>query len=364
MRIAFDAKRAFANRRGLGNYSRDVIRLMKTYAPQHTYTLCGIPSALCDTQQAEICSPQGIWRLCPSLWRTFGCLRQLRDIDIYHGLSGELPWGIHRTGIRTVVTMHDAIFMRYPQLYSPTYRWLFERKVRYALRVADIVIAISEQTKQDLMCYFDADETKIQVVYQGCSNIYRQTVSSQQVEDVKRRYDLPDKYLLYVGALEQRKNLHRLIEALRLAGITIPLVLVGAPSVYGEQLKRQAEQAHVSLVFRHSIPQADLPAIYKGAELFVYPSIFEGFGIPILESMCVGTPVVTSTGSCFAEVGGKAALYANPLDPKEMALVLQTAFQDEALRERMRRDGYKQADLFTDERVAANLIKVYAGLVR
>lgn len=362
MKIAFDAKRAFANRRGLGNYSRDVIRLMRTYAPQHTYTLCGVPSSLCDTGDAKLCVPQGVWRYVPALWRAGGCLSQLRGVDIYHGLSGELPYGIHRTPMKSVVTMHDAIFMRYPRLYSPTYRWLFEQKVRYALRAADVIMAISEQTKQDLVDYFAADATKIQVVYQGCSQVYRQPISEEQVAQVRMQYHLPAHYLLYVGALEERKNLHRLIAALDEAKITIPLVLVGAPSTYGEKLCKQAEQLHVHVQCLSAVPQQDLPAIYKGAKVFVYPSIFEGFGIPILEAMCVGTPVVTSTGSCFAEVGGSAAKYANPMDYGEIARVLQSVIGDSNLRAHMQREGYKQVELFTDERVAANLIKVYSGL--
>ncbi|MBQ7631326.1 MAG: glycosyltransferase family 4 protein [Paludibacteraceae bacterium] len=362
MQIAFDAKRAFSNRRGLGNYSRDVIRLMRTYAPQHTYVLCGQPSALMEVKDAQVCSPQGLWRWCPALWRSWGCTRQLKGVDVYHGLSGELPFGIHRLGIRTVVTIHDTIFLRYPHLYSATYRWLFTQKMKYAVRVADRIIAISEQTKRDIVHFFHADERKIRVVYQGCNAIYRQPVSEEQVQQVRVQYGLPPQYVLYVGALEERKNLHTLIEAMAIGAIRLPLVLVGAPSAYGERLRQLAEQKGVSLCFVPHAVQTDLPAIYKGAEVFVYPSIFEGFGIPILEAMCVGVPVVTSTGSCFAETGGNAALYANPLAHNEIAQALQQVVGDSVLRERMIRDGYAQAALFSDERVATNLIRVFAEL--
>ena len=234
--------------------------------------------------------------------------------------------------------------------------------MQYAVRVADRIIAISEQTKRDLVQFFQADERKIRVVYQGCNAIYRQPVSAEHVKQVQVTYALPPKYVLYVGALEERKNLHTLIAAMEEGAIQLPLVLIGAQSAYGEHLRSLAKQKGVDLCFVPKVAQADLPAIYKGAEVFVYPSIFEGFGIPILEAMCVGVPVVTSTGSCFAETGGKAALYANPADPKEMADQVKKVLEDKALRERMIQEGFAQAERFSDEQVAANLIRVFAEL--
>lgn len=167
MIIGFDAKRAFHNRRGLGNYSRDLVRQLSNYFPKNRYILFNPSARNCvdftyptNTQMVIPTAP--IYRLFPSLWRTFGLTSDIKQqqLDIYHGLSQELPFGIERTGVKTVVTMHDAIFMRYPQLYSASYRNIFIRKNRYACRIADRIIAISEQTKQDLIHYFDADEFK------------------------------------------------------------------------------------------------------------------------------------------------------------------------------------------------------------
>ena len=364
MKIAFDAKRAFANKRGLGNYSRDVLRLMQTYAPQNEYLLFGTPSPLCETGSARVVSPQGIWRVFPSLWRSLGCLGSMDGIAIYHGLSGELPFGIHRKGVKTVVTIHDAIFLRYPELYSAGYRRLFTRKVQYACDHADLIIAISEQTKRDIIEFFHADERKIRVVYQGCHNRFREPVSTEQLERVKKLYRLPEKYILTVGAIEPRKNLKNLIEAMSIAYIDLPLIAVGGKSTYAEEMAELAKQRQVDLRYLHSLPFEDLPAVYKGASLFCYPSIFEGFGIPILEAMCVGTPVLTSTGSCFAETGGEGALYADPLDADDIAHQLNRILSDESLRKTMVKQGYLQADKFTDEQVANNLIQVYQTLTK
>ena len=357
MKIAIDAKRAFHNHRGLGNYSRDVIRLLTTYAPENEYLLFAKPTDRYSFPNTQPVAPQGFWSILPSFWRTFGCTKQIKDADIYWGLSGELPFGIEKTGVRSVVTIHDTIFIRYPELYSSTYRRLFTRKMRYALQVAGTIIAISEQTKRDIIDYFGADESKIRVVYQGCNNRFREPITNEAVGSLKQKYNLPDKYLVDVGALEPRKNLKSLIRAMALAKIETPLVVVGGKSKYGDEAQALADDLGVTLIQLNKLPFDELPALYKGAILSIYPSVFEGFGIPILESMCVGTPVLTSTGSCFAETGGDAAIYADPLSVEDIAAKLSQIIGDETLRKEMIKKGLKQADKFTDEKVAANIIK-------
>lgn len=362
MRIALDAKRAYHNHRGLGNYSRDVIRLLTNYAPDEEYVLFARPTDTYTFPHTTTIAPEGLWKLAPSLWRSFGCLHALQNTDLYCGLSGELPFGIHRCAVKTIVTIHDLLVFRYPHLYSPGYRKLFAAKMRYATRVADIIIAISEQTKRDIITYLQADERKIRVVYQGCSPIFHEPVTAQKITQVRAAYSLPKKYILYVGALEKRKNLHMLTEALALAHITLPLVLVGNDSSYGRALQQQAAKNGVSINILSGVPQADLPSLYHEASLFVYPSIFEGFGIPILEALTVGTPVLTSTGSCFAEVGGEAALYADPANPGEIATQIKKIMSDPSLREQMIARGHEQAYKFTDEKVAQNLLTIYREL--
>lgn len=335
MRIAFDAKRYYHNNRGLGNYSRDVVRLIRTYAPEW---------------ELQLIDKSGIGRSfmpCPIC-------------DIYHGLSGEIP--LQRSSwsnIKTIVTMHDAIFVRYPELYSPTYRWLFAQKVRYACTHADVIIAISEQTKRDLMEFFDADEAKIHVIYQGCSNIFRQHVSELDKAAIQHQYLLPSLYILIVGAVEARKNLKGLIQAVAAAKIDIPIIAVGSRTRYADEAEALARQLHVTLRILSNVPFTQLPAFYSLAEMMVYPSHFEGFGIPILEAMCMNTPVITSTGSCFHEVAGEAALYANPTHPEQLGEHIYTILNDNKLKQRLIETGQKQSQLFSDEQVAHNLIQVY-----
>ena len=379
MTLFIDAKRAFLNQRGLGNYSRDAIRLLTTFAPDNQYYLLSprlqgqaadfpkeypwVSPALSKGQCALI-TPTGLWTAFPPLWRSCGCTRTIQHLispndpqPVYWGLSGEVPFGVRNTGCKVVVTMHDAIFMRYPELYSWGYRHLFERKVRYACHVADVIIAISEQTRIDLIRFFDADEDKIKVVYQGCNNRFREPVSSECLSRVRQQYDLPQHYILTVGAIEPRKNLRGLIEGMHSAGIKVPLVAVGGQSRYAVEMAELARERGVELQYLHNMPFADLPAVYKMADVFCYPSIFEGFGIPVLESMCIGTPIVTSTGSCFAETGGDAPLYAQPTRFDEIGEQLKRVLTDNTLRQEMVNKGYEQAEKFTDKNVANNLIK-------
>lgn len=364
LRIAFDTKRAYHNSRGLGNYSRDTIRLLTHYAPENEYFYFGQPTDRFRPDCGTVVAPQGLWNAFPALWRSRGCLSEITDrhIDIYHGLSGELPFGIHHTGTKTLVTMHDTIFVRYPELYSPTYRRLFSRKVQYACDHATRIIAISEQTKKDLVQFFHADEAKISVVYQGCSHLFRQPVSEEEMKAARAKYGLPERYIIDVGAIEPRKNMQRLLYAMAEAHIDLPLVAVGGKSKYAEQMRALATRLGVRLIMLHGVQFADFPALYKGAECLVYPSVYEGFGIPILEAMCIGTPVLTSTGSCFEETGGEAALYADPNDPIAIGLQLQRLLTNEALRTDLKQRGLKQAAKFSDDAVAHNLLEVYHTL--
>lgn len=372
MNIAFDAKRAFHNSRGLGNYSRDTIRLLSSFYPENNYLLFN-PKDKGNIQfpfgesTKEILPDSFFGRCFPSIWRSQGMCHQISSssVDIYHGLSQELPLGIRNTGARTVVTMHDAIFMRYPQLYSSVYRAIFIQKNKYACRVADRIIAISEQTKRDIMEYFDADENKISVVYQGCNNIFRDPVSDEAKDETRKKYNLPEHFLLNVGAIEKRKNVALIIEAMQRKQIDTHLVIVGKPdSTYFEEvsaliLKYGLEnQVH----FIHNAETGDLPVIYSLAEIFIYPSIFEGFGIPILEALCVGTPVISSVGSCFEETGGPNSRYIHPQDADELGDAILEILNDSLLRNEMKTKGLEFSEQFTDQHVAQNLMKVYQSL--
>lgn len=348
MRIAFDAKRYFNNATGLGFYSRTLVNGLRAFFPENEYLLY-TPyirgSYTQDDSGARF--PEGYWgKLVHPLWRSRLITHQLKrdGVQVFHGLSHELPSGLSHAGIRSVVSMHDLIFMRYPELYPASDRFFYKWKYRKAALEADMVVAISEQTKRDLTDYFGIPAWKIRVIGQACDPAFSEyslsTLPGRDTIPLPPDIRVPgDGFVVAAGSLTPRKNWDGLIRALAVArerGLDIPLVAVGTGnSEYARSLPSLATKLGVSVVWvKRHIPSKELASIYRRASALVYPSLFEGFGIPILEALTVGIPVVTSTGSCFGEVGGDAALYANPLSAEDLAEKIMQAM-DSHTRERL-----------------------------
>ena len=370
MKIGYDAKRLFCNQRGLGNYSRDLIRILNQHYPDNQYDLF-TPKIKIDfhfnAQNTRVIQPSGIYKLLPSsVWRSIGLTADIRKYgeDIFHGLSQELPIGIEKLSVKKVITFHDAIFIRYPELYPASYRKIFTLKNIQSCRIADRIIAISEQSKLDAIEFFNADPAKVEVVYQGCNNIFRQKTSQEEKELIIRKYNLPTDYLLFVGAIEPRKNIKAILEAIFNEKIDIPLVIVGRETKYTIELLKLAEKMKIStqIHFLHHVETIDLPAIYQLAQLFIYPSIFEGFGIPILEALCSGTPVITSTGSCFKEAGGEFSMYVQPQNSQKIGSTIIKVLTDSEFQETMKKEGVIHAEKFTDDKIAKRLMDLYNGI--
>jgi len=370
MKIGYDAKRLFCNHRGLGNYSRDLIRILSQYYPDNQYDLftprVEIKVSI-NPKNTHIIQPSGMYKLLPSsIWRSIGLNADIkrRGDEIFHGLSQELPIRIEKSSIKKIITFHDAIFIRYPELYASSYRKIFTAKNRQSCRIADRIIAVSEQSKQDVIEFFKADPAKIDVVYQGCNNIFRQKFSLEIKEKIRRKYNLPLDYMLFVGAIEPRKNIATIIQAIYQEKIAIPLVVVGRETVYTSELHKLVNNLQLSkqILFLHQVETIDLPAIYQMAQLFIYPSIFEGFGIPILEALCSETPVITSLGSCFEETGGKYSRYVQPQNPQEIGAAIQTILNTSNLQMKMKEEGILHAQKFTDDKIAKQLMSSYNSI--
>lgn len=367
MNIGFDAKRVFHNATGLGNYSRDVLRVLHRHRPEHVYhAYTPRPGPLpfeISGDRFLVRGPRGpLGRALPALWRARGIVRDLRadGIRLFHGLSNELPLGIERAGIASAVTIHDLIFERFPELYSPVDRRIYSAKARSAVARADVVIAISEQTRSDLVERYGVAPGRIRVVYQTCHEAFRGEVAPERLREVAARLELPGTFLLAVGTIERRKNLLLVLRAL--AGLPgVPLVAVGRPTPYAEELHAFARahglEGRVRLL--SGVSTADLAALYRLATVAVYPSIFEGFGIPIVEALFSGTPVVTTRGGCFAEAGGPGSAYVDPHDPEELRAVLAGLLADPERREAMRAAGLRHAARFSEEAIAEALFGAY-----
>ncbi len=333
MKIGFDAKRLFLNQTGLGNYSRFVLDSLLAYYPENTYYLfttktrknASTQSYFSD-KRVHIIEPKGIFRFSflKSIWRSFFLAKDptIQDLDIYHGLSHELPMGLpHR--VKKIVTVHDLIFVRYPKLFNPIDVWIYKQKLKSACNRANLIVAISEQTKNDIVELFGISASKIKVIYQGCNQVYFNKITEEKKLDVKKKYQLPDQFILNVGSIEERKNVSLLVDALaKIATNNRPhLVLIGKRTSYTkvveEKIKSYGLEAYVHIL--PYISFEDLPAIYQRASLFAYSSIIEGFGIPILEAMVSEIPVLVPNGSCFREVVGEGGQFFEQGNKDELA---------------------------------------------
>ncbi|MCK5134608.1 MAG: glycosyltransferase family 4 protein [Bacteroidales bacterium] len=367
MRIGFDAKRAFNNYSGLGNYSRYIISNICRFYPENEcllYTPTIADEDLFHEPEGTIIKrpKTRIGKYSRSYWRSFRLSHWLGNdaVDIYHGLSNELPYGIHRTSIRSIITIHDLIFLQHPELYKPFDRYVYKKKAEYGARFASRIIAVSDQTKQDIIRFLDVDESRIRVVYQGCHRQFYNRVSEESHLYTRQQFALPGEYLLYVGTIEERKNLLKIVEAMDQGNIDFPLVVVGRKTAYFNQVKSYIEKSGMDNIhFLDQVQVSDLPAIYQGSRGFIYPSSYEGFGIPILEALNSGVPVITSSGGCLEETAGKGGLLINPLDKEEMIHAIRQVLDDTALRDRLIREGGAHALKFREEQTIPALYKVY-----
>lgn len=363
MRIGFDAKRAFQNFTGLGNYSRFIIQSLLASPSQHEYFAYTpkLNSKVQFDERLHIELPQT--SMPKPLWRSWGINQQLKkdNIDIFHGLSNELPWQIQNTGIKTVVTIHDLIFIRYPELYPTIDRWIYKQKFKSACEKADCVVAISQQTKDDIVDMLHINPSKIEVVYQDCDIAFRNKLSTEQLSAVTQKYNLHKPYILCVATIADRKNQLTLVKAFEeLQNSDVDLVLVGGKSAYQNQIEDYIRQKHLKGVhIINGVPFADLPALYQNATLTVYPSIFEGFGIPIVEALHSGVPVIAATGSCLEEAGGNGAIYVNPYDIQALATQINRVLGDYSLQKDLVTKGQVYVKRFSSEEIAQDLEKIY-----
>ena len=316
-------------------------------------------------------------RSCPSRsvragykpWRTFVWLGQLThagfdalvpDCELFHATEHLL---LPLRGCPSVLTVHDLIFNLFPKQHKRLNRWYLNLALPLYCRRADRIICVSESTKADLLRTWKIDGEKVFVVYEAADDRFR-PVPDSDVVAVRAKYGIPERYILSVGTIEPRKNLGRLLDAvqiLRRTGSAVNLVLVGRLGwLYDDFLTKLEAFEFADAVIRCGyVPDEDLPAMYSGATATVMASIYEGFGLPVLESMACGTPVVSSFASSLPEFGGDAARYFDPLNTEEMAATIGEVWRDDALREHMRDLGLVQAAQFSWRQTARHTIDVY-----
>ena len=373
MRIGFDAKRMLNNPTGLGNHARILLNTLMRDYPENGYLLFS-PKAKDEFFHQlhgnfSVHFPETKWtQFNHPLWRSYGMTDDLlrNKVDIYHGISNELPFNIHSSRIKTVVTIHDLIFLKHTDQYPWIDRQVYIAKTKYAAKHADAIIAVSQETKRDLMEMYRVPERKITVIYQSVAENFYQKASEDTLAAKVSKYKLPTKYILNVGSFFPRKNQVKLIEAFERVKdkIAEDLVLVGSsgnilPEVRKILVKKNLE-SRVHIIT--DVNNDDLPAIYQSASVFVFPSLFEGFGMPVLEALFSGTPVIVSRGGAIEEAAGRDALFIDPDSAEDIAHRMLQVLEDEALRKRMADAGYLHAQTMTDKVFAAKTMEIYKGI--
>jgi len=306
-------------------------------------------------------------------WRLLVWLGQLARVGFDHLLAGaEL---FHATehlllplrGTSTILTVHDLIFRHLPAHHKPLNRWYLNLTMPLYCRRATHIIAISECTRRDLVAAYGLPPEKVTVVHEAAAPRFRPQ-PLEVVTAVRARYGLPDRYLLFVGTIEPRKNLARLLaafEAIHAEGLTDGLVIVGRRGWLYDDFFASLEQSPVrdAVFFPGYAPDEDLPAIYAGAQALILPSLYEGFGLPVLEAMACGVPVTCSDTSSLSEVAGGATLFFDPYDVKSITDALHRLLSDADLCAALQQRGFERVANFSWGRVAAETEAVYDAVL-
>ncbi|MEG0759950.1 MAG: glycosyltransferase family 1 protein [Chryseobacterium sp.] len=361
MKIAFDAKRFFHNTSGLGNYSRDLVRILSKYYPENQYLLLNKNKSERGSEILENSNVTFVETSKGTMSRQFkmGKDAQKENADIFHGLSGELPLKWDKKPIKKIVTIHDLIFVRYPQYYSFFDRKIHLWKFKKAANTADKIIAISEQTKRDIIQYLKVPESKIKVIYQGCHKAFKEQQSEELIQQTKQKFNLPERFILNVGTIEDRKNLLNIVKAIK--DTEIPLVVVGRKTKYYQKIASfiQKNKMEKQVHFLEGVSMDELAVIYKLADIFVYPSFFEGFGIPVIEALFSKTVTITSNTSCLPEAGGPDSVYIDPENYLDIKAKIKFLWDSESERKRRSDKGFEFVQKFNDEPIARQLMDLY-----
>jgi len=365
MKIAIDVHSIGTQAGGNETYFRQLLRVLALDKSNHQYTLFYVhPAALeeikGDPRFNPVLVPKNpIIRMCFSLPRL---LRKIRP-DIFHCQYVQPPF----TRTKTVVTIHDLAHEHFPEFFHPLEALRMKKMVRATARRADHIVTVSEFCATDIQRRCGVPQEKISVSYPAASEKFHPREKQSCREHLARTYGIDCPFILYVGRIQARKNLPRLVEAyshLRKQGISAKLVLAGKQDWQSERVLAKIQELGLadSVIFPGYVAWDDLPVFYNATEVFVFPSIFEGFGLPVVESMASGVPTITSFGSSLEEVAGDGALLVDPLDVRSMAEAIGRALTDNELRNQLVSRGLRRSAEFTVEKFAGKILEVYRNM--
>lgn len=381
MVIAIDGLYLLMPKTGLGRYVDSLVSGLLKVAPGNKYYLYDGPldNALCrmkrlSTDPATLAGFTDLSRFAvPTLtakrtlaalsgYLTGRCTRALDEVDVFWGPGFK---GVYRASFKTVITVADMAHEYYPQSIPRALAGFMKHRLPQQLRRADTIIAISENTKADIIKFHNIDASKIEVIYPGVGTEFSPVTDPETLAAVTRRYRLPQHYILYVGAVQPRKNVESLIVAAAGLQRTHKLVIAGGVQWNSDGIGALIDRTGVRdrVVFTGYVRDCDLPAIYCMATAFVMPSLYEGFGLPILEAMACATPVVTSNTSSLPEAAGTAAILVDPQSTEELSIAVNSIIDDTQLQAKLKEKGLKQAANFSWTKSAQQMLDTFAAVM-
>lgn len=378
IKIGFDAKRVFHNHTGLGNYSRTLLANLNIYYPHFFKFFLFTPEFFSNSLGSIFANFQNFKIVLPPsgktiFWRFFSIVKDLKknQIQLYHGLSNELPFEfIKSTNIKWVVSIHDIAFLSFKEDYSFFDKLIHYYKIKYSCRKADLIIAVSEFTKNDICKTFSVSSDKVQVVYQSVQEVFKIKYQANDIQNLLGEYQVPERFYLFVGSITARKNLLSALKAWNLLPeeYQLPFVIIGKPNrkyikLINKFLKSFPEDQFNKILFR-KVTNDHLPFIYQSAAIFIYPSHFEGFGIPVLEALYSGIPVITSKTSSLPEVAGEGAILVNPNDEMEIRAGIIRFMNDHEYKKKAINKGYEHIKKFESQELTYQLVNIYQGLLK
>jgi glycosyltransferase involved in cell wall biosynthesis len=368
LRIAIDARKL--RDYGIGTYVRNLLRHLSRIDSNTEYVL------FCRAEDCALAEELGEnFRAVPEPARPYSASEQLRipmdirreGIDLFHAPHYVLP---PLTPCKSIVTIHDCIHLRFPQYLPNRLAYAYARSsLWFATHRSNRVLTVSEASKRDILRYFTVPERKIDVIYNAIDERFGELPAPEEIERVRDRYQLNAPYVLYAGNIKPHKNLERLIEAfhmVRRADLEhVKMLIIGDEISKYATLRRAVHRykLHKHVRFFGFVPDKTLAVLYRLARAFVFPSLYEGFGLPPLEAMASGTPVITSNVSSLPEVVGDAALLIDPYDPEAIAEAMRRVLLDSDLREDLRQRGLRRVGEFSWERSVRRVRQIYAEVL-
>lgn len=378
MRVGIDATALPSQLGGAGNYVTNLVRALPRIDQASEYVVFTQPnhSAHFDSSRVHVIQVSLGSRLLRIVWEqtVLPALVQKYRLDLLHSPHYTMPL---LKPCPTVVTFHDMTFFLYPEMHQAYKRVFFRKVIHWSARRADAIIADSISSRQDILRLLNLDGARVTAVPLGVSDAFRTSLDVRETRKARQKYHLPSPFILSVGVLEPRKNLTGLLRAFKTLvdrGVEHSLVIVGKRGWgYAEIFKSVKTFGLLErVIFPGYVPEIDLPSLYSAADLFVYPSFYEGFGLPVLEAMGCGVPVVTSNLSSMPEIAGDpsassgqtAAVLIDPHDDQALADAMQRVLTDRALHDRLAREGHARSRSFSWERTARETLAVYQRVVQ